>query len=101
MEMVFIFIITTITHDNQSMTSQFRRPFQEIPYGYCLDQGRIIRDYAEQTVIKQIIQLHQSNNGAHIIARILNESGIGTRSNGKWTYNQVRRVLDRYYREND
>lgn len=99
--MVFIFIITSHTHDNQSMTSQFRRPFQKIPYGYCLDQGRIIRDYAEQTVIKQIVQLHQSNIGAHVIARLLNESGVTTRINGKWTYNQVRNVLARYYREND
>lgn len=101
MEMVFSFTITTISHDNQSMTSQFRRPFQEIPYGYCLDQGRIIRYTPEQTVIKQIVQLNQSGLTAYAIARALNESGIGTRSNGKWTYNQVRRVLDRYYREND
>lgn len=71
------------------------------PYGWCADQGRLVRYTPEQQVIKQIVQLHQSNIGAHVIARLLNESGVTTRINGKWTYNQVRNVLARYYREND
>lgn len=71
------------------------------PYGYCYDNDRLVRYTPEQTVIKQIIHLHQSNIGAHVIARVLNESGVSTRINGKWSYNQVRNVLARYYREND
>lgn len=72
-----------------------------VPYGMCIDAGRLVKYYPEQQVIKQIVQLSQSGLGAAIIARMLNESGIGTRHDKKWTYNQVRRVLDRYYREND
>lgn len=71
------------------------------PYGYCYDNDRLVRYTPEQSVIKQIVSLHQSNIGAHVIARVLNEAGIATRINGKWTYNQVRNVLTRYYREND
>ena len=72
-----------------------------VPYGMCLDAGRVVKYYPEQQVIKQIIQLHQAGTGAAVIARILNESGVGTRHNKLWTYNQVRRVLKRWHDEND
>lgn len=74
---------------------------KETPYGWCADAGRQVRYTPEQLVINQMVILHRSGLGHHLIARALNESGIATRHNGVWTYNQIRRVLDRYYREND
>lgn len=71
------------------------------PYGWCLDSGRVTKYGPEQSVIKQIVQLNQSGLSAYAIAKAFNDAGIRSRCNGKWTYNQVRRVLDRYYREND
>jgi hypothetical protein len=71
------------------------------PYGWCLDGGKPIKYGPEQSVINQMVILHRSGLGYHLIAKALNESGIATRHNGKWTYNQVNRVLTRYYKEND
>lgn len=63
------------------------------PYGYVNNKGvmEIVPEEAE--IVKRIFSLFLSGNGSYSIARTLNEEGIVTKRNGRWTSNTIVGIL--------
>jgi DNA invertase Pin-like site-specific DNA recombinase len=68
----------------------------DVPYGYRLDEGRLVPDATEQSVINQIQALRQEGNSLRQIARGLETRGYRTKTgNARWHPQSVKQILER------
>ncbi len=66
------------------------------PFGYDVDEsGKLFENSQEQQAIRTVTDLRGNGLSAAAIARRLNEMGITTKGNSKWTHVQVTRILKR------
>ena len=66
------------------------------PFGYDVDEsGKLFENSQEQQAIRTVTHLRGNGLSAAAIARKLNEMGITTKGNSKWTHVQVTRILKR------
>ena len=64
-------------------------------YGYRKDQnGELVIEEAEAGIVREIFHAYMNGMGAHVIARILNESGIPrNRKYGQWHSRTIRCII--------
>lgn len=72
----------------------------QIPYGYCLIEGKLISDPKEQKVINQIIQLWNKGMAFIAIKRWLNEHKIKSKHNRQWNDKTVAAIIRRHIKTN-
>ena len=65
-----------------------------IPYGYSMQDGKIIIDTAEKVVVNRIYSNYLAGSSPDRIATALNSAGIEYRNARHWNKNTVYRVLD-------
>lgn len=74
------------------------------PYGYKSENGKLVKDQSEGTVLMRIIHMYRNNTGFASIAKKLNAEGVPFRDNkrkvistlrgsSKWTYSTVYYIL--------
>jgi site-specific DNA recombinase len=68
----------------------------DIPYGYQLNEGRLVPDTAEQDVISQMRALRLKGNSFRQIAQGLETRGYRTKTgNARWHPQTVKQILER------
>ncbi|MGO9116826.1 MAG: recombinase family protein [Desulfomonilaceae bacterium] len=65
------------------------------PFGYQVQDGRLIPDIAEQRAIRRIVELRQERFSLRQIVRVLREEGVRNRKGSPFCKTQVERVLRR------
>lgn len=65
----------------------------QIPYGWKLEHGRLVKHKGEQEVIVEIKQMRELNKSLREIANYLNERGIPTKNLKKWQAATILRIL--------
>lgn len=63
------------------------------PIGYIRVDGKLVLDEKTAPVVRRIFDEYLSGKGRHIIANELNEDGLLTAENKRWTANAVGYVL--------
>lgn len=63
------------------------------PYGYDWDGEQMIINVEQAAVVKKIFAALLSGKGTHAIADDLNQRGIPTKRNGRWTATTIRGML--------
>lgn len=63
------------------------------PYGYLIDDGRLVPDPATAPTLKRILRLYAELKSAHKVARALNDTGEPAPQGGKWGDGSVRRIV--------
>ena len=71
-----------------------KRPGQ-IPFGYSYTDYQLVKNKAEQDVIRMIRQLRASGSSLREIADEMNQKLIPTKNSGIWQANTVRKILMR------
>lgn len=66
---------------------------QSPPYGYKNINGKMVKVPEEAKVVKEIFKLALNGNGAHTIAKLINEKGFTTRKKCKWHPSTIRAIL--------
>ena len=68
----------------------------DVPYGYRLDEGRLIPDAGEQKAVALIRRLHKAGNSLRQIARQLEARGYRTKTGQThWHPQSVKQILER------
>jgi len=68
----------------------------DVPYGYQLEDGRLIKDAGEQKAIALIRMLHKAGNSLRQIARKLEARGYRTKTGRThWHPQSVKQILER------
>jgi DNA invertase Pin-like site-specific DNA recombinase len=65
------------------------------PFGFRAEDGALVEDPDEQTVISRMVALRGDGMSLRQIAGVLNESGLSPKRSGAWHPMMVKRVLDR------
>ena len=63
------------------------------PYGYENDNGTMVIVPEQAEIVKEIFAACLAGKGTHAIARELNDRGIKTKKNGKWSAGTVKAIL--------
>ncbi len=65
----------------------------KIPYGFNVDDGKLIENKAERKVINKILKLNKAGLNYSMIARKLNASKIVAKNGGKWFPQTIKNVI--------
>lgn len=65
------------------------------PYGYLLDDGRLLPDPVAAPTLKQVLRLYAKLKSPAKVARALNDAKVPAPQGGKWGDGTVRRILAR------
>ena len=66
----------------------------KVPYGYCFVDKKTVKVNKEQAkIVREIFRLFSKGKSTLEIAKTLNERGVPTQDNSKWTMGGVRNVL--------
>ena len=69
-----------------------------LPYGYRLEDGRVVAVPEEATVVRRIFELRAAGESYGSICRCLNGEKVPTQRGGKWRVSTVRRIVgNRFY----
>jgi hypothetical protein len=66
-----------------------------VPYRMAYFHGKLIIDAKEQTIVREIMKLHQSGTSYNAIAKHLNNKKVPTRLNGKWRDSTIKLIIVR------
>jgi len=73
---------------------QGRRISGSPPFGYRFDDGRVVRDDAEQRVLRRILALAAEGRGSWKVTQLLNaDAGANPRTGRPWAEGTVRSIL--------
>ena len=72
------------------------KPWDGTLLGYRIHDGQYVIVPEEAEIIRRIYRLYLSGKGTETIAKTLNEEGVPTRTNGRWSQNAVSRILKNY-----
>ena len=65
----------------------------QIPFGFNVRNGHLIKNIREQNIIREIKQMHITGFSLREIANELNKRRIPTKNNGIWQANTIRKIL--------
>ncbi|MBA2717904.1 MAG: recombinase family protein [Chloroflexi bacterium] len=65
------------------------------PYGYLIDDGRLVPDPLAVPTIKKVIKLYRDLKSPAKVARALNDAKVPAPQGGKWGDGTVRRIVSR------
>jgi site-specific DNA recombinase len=65
------------------------------PYGYDAQDGQLVPNDKEQSVIEQILVLKGQEMSLRAIAEVLNTEGYTTKRGKQWQAKQIKEILDR------
>jgi len=63
-----------------------------VPFGFNVINGKLIRNEEEQSIISEIKKLKESGLSLRKIAEALNRRGIATKNGKAWTATQIQRI---------
>ena len=66
------------------------------PYGYFIQNGRLISDSREQVVVQKIMKLWSEEKSLSDIARALNSLKIKPRTAKAWDHSIIRSIVNRH-----
>jgi len=67
----------------------------QIPYGYKVENRRLIKDKGEQQIIRKIQRWKTENISLREIAKRLNQEKNPGKNGGRWQANTVKKIFDR------
>ena len=82
-------------HDRNEAMRDGNRYLGRAPYGYLIDDGRLIPDPAAAQTLRRVLTLHARLKSPARVALALNEAGVPAPQGGLWRDGTIRRIIAR------